>query len=253
MTAEIPKIGDLVISPHDKAKSETGEDRFNLLVCNGENISVSSGYPLLKNILPSDFELNGDTHSLTNLYYTTGTAVKLESTYLVGLMDGSTKLFEYDSDFNFIGSRIDLSDLSNSLCYIEGSNFYAMKWNSRTVKEVAPDGSIVSSRDISHDARLMAYDGTNLWFCDVFTQMLRRYDTDFNYIGPTIDITDIASPQTIGYDGGTGILVEAASHFYRIDGETFERTHLFYGNSDGNDNPKAVVLSLDNDVPLYVF
>ena len=46
MSIDLPTIGDIVMSPHDKVLTDAGANKYDLLLCDGSTISAVT-YPLL--------------------------------------------------------------------------------------------------------------------------------------------------------------------------------------------------------------
>ena len=46
MLIDLPTVGDIILSPHDKVMGNEGNDKYDLLVCDGVSINVGT-HPLL--------------------------------------------------------------------------------------------------------------------------------------------------------------------------------------------------------------
>jgi hypothetical protein len=118
MLLDFPVIGDIVISPNSKVKDEKGNDKYDLLECDGSVVDEG-----LHPVLSSGLGVNGEFSYTSSIVNLSG----IDSTNVLGLVGNSSFMWVMSSDSAYIKKfNVDGDYIEDS--FLKGSKAIGLGW-----------------------------------------------------------------------------------------------------------------------------
>lgn len=207
----VPKIGDVIISPHDNVLDESGAPILSLLPLDG-TVTDLTPYPILDGSFePQDWARNSELDfTIVTPLTANGTGFSDEDYFYIG-SDGY--IYRYDKEWNYVNT---IPNTKDKYTYLRGIAF---------MKDLYPDHIFIaaggSSRCISRqslltnsvtdyintgiDMRGMMIKGEFVYIGDTANSRLKKYDSNLNFVS---NIT------LSGYSGEIRSLMSTDNGFY---------------------------------------
>jgi hypothetical protein len=139
MLLDFPVIGDIVISPNSKVKDEKGNDKYDLLECDGSVVDEGL-HPVLSGTLPNTDnyvyeEVSFDVSGFTNPIGIVGNS---DNFWIAD--DGTNKVYKYTKDWSYTGESFTINSDAVGVSLFEGY-IWIVKWNPNALLKYNLDGT----------------------------------------------------------------------------------------------------------------
>jgi hypothetical protein len=202
MLLDFPVTGDIVISPNSKVKDEKGNDKYDLLECDGGVVDEGL-HPVLFNILiGGDYTFSGDVISTLNETTSTLSLTWDGSHYWVSSSNGSVYKYTEDGSYTGISFSTNAQGITPTGIVWDGSHFWISDFSNSIVYKFTSGGDYANtSFNVSGELTLIrgvAWDGMYFWVVgraqgDIDT--VSQYNSDGSHTGfsfPVNNSTGIA-------------------------------------------------------------
>lgn len=194
-----PTIGDIVRSPHSKVKNSAGNDKYDLLECDGSAIDEDL-YPILYNILPlSDWTYTGGVSSTFP-----GSSKSLHWDGTFWWISSSNIIRQYSSDWVSTGVIFTMpTGVITGITSIEDYLYVTAWYPTKSIRKIDKStGTVVSEFDINSTmSTSITTDGIYLFVLNDDSLEIKKYSEQGVLLG-SLGVTSSPNSSGISYSDG---------------------------------------------------